>query len=392
MNSVLKSILVIILVCLFIMLPTAAAQAASGTYDIAIGLSNQSADNVYMWIGHGKPQDQKEYATPGGILLKYAGLRYTKTDPLNNYYYDDNLLVNAMKFGDFSPYPTLVSQTFAIKGYVSTIAVVYTNDGTLELKVTYAESLETPTAAPATTPTTTPTLEDSGVRFSGLNGQVELADGDGKNPHLAKLNTIIPVYGRIIVDEDSSCILSFADMSTFVLKGPAEIIVSKPPEKDSKVSLVRGAIWANVKKVFREGSMDIEMNQAVAGIKGTTFILEQNEDGSSVLKVIEGMVEYTSKAYGAVVTLTDGQTITGTRDGFGRIETFDVAAETGAWDALRAKTEAATPIADTPVDALATLLRDGSSFPVIPVVIGAGVVVIVLIGIGIARSGKKKQR
>ena len=39
----------------------------------------------------------------------------------------------------------------------------------------------------------------------------------------------------------------------------------------------------------------MEMNQAVCGIKGTTFVAEVKKDGTSTLKVIEGTVGFTAK-------------------------------------------------------------------------------------------------
>src|SRR3990172_2278351 len=122
---------------------------------------------------------------------------------------------------------------------------------------------------------------DSGARVSGVTGQVEIHyPGDPEDEwHLIKLDTVIPPLARIKTDEDSSIIIGFTDMSTFVMKPETQIIVTTPPEKDSKLKLVAGNIWANVKKLIKDGSMEVEMNQAVAGIKGTTFILE--ETGSS---------------------------------------------------------------------------------------------------------------
>ena len=73
------------------------------------------------------------------------------------------------------------------------------------------------------------TLVDSGARFSGISGQVEIRhEGAGeKDRKIAKIDT--PLYERdhIRTDEDATCILSFADMSTFVLKPESEIVLAK---------------------------------------------------------------------------------------------------------------------------------------------------------------------
>ena len=93
-------------------------------------------------------------------------------------------------------------------------------------------------------------------------------------------------------------------------------------EHKSKIMMVAGNVWTNLKKMWTDGSMEIEMNQAVAGIKGTTLICEE-ANGVSTLKVLEGTVEFTSKATGEAVCQwrTDGQR---DEDGLGEIKPFDI--------------------------------------------------------------------
>lgn len=148
---------------------------------------------------------------------------------------------------------------------------------------------------------------DSGVRFSGLNGQVEVAPGaDDTAWSLAKMNTVLNVHDHVKTDEDSSAVLSFADMSTFVLKAESEIIISSPPDKDSKVTVERGSIWVNVKKMVKDGSMDIEMNQAVAGIKGTNITC--STDGTEDrIQVLRGMAAVLIKASQETVMVREGE-------------------------------------------------------------------------------------
>ncbi len=79
----------------------------------------------------------------------------------------------------------------------------------------------------------------------------------------------LPVGTRIRTKDDSSCALSFGDLSTFVLKSNSEVIIKSPPERDSKFDILVGNVWVNIKRMFKEGSMEIEMNNASAGIRGT---------------------------------------------------------------------------------------------------------------------------
>jgi len=169
---------------------------------------------------------------------------------------------------------------------------------------------------------------DSGARFAGLTGQVDIIF-NGKR-RAAKMGDVIPVSAVIVTEEDSSAIISFIDMSNFVVKPETNIIVSAPPEKDSKLKLVAGKIWANVKKMLKDGTMEIEMNQGVAGIKGTTFVCEE-KNGISVLKVIDGTVDFKSKTNGNIVKVNAGEMIEATTNGLSEIAKFDIAEESESW-------------------------------------------------------------
>ena len=195
-------------------------------------------------------------------------------------------------------------------------------------------------------PTSTMTFPDSGARFSDLSGQVEICVPCGLKPNgdydycdeiyeWAELDTVLPEGTMVRTAEKSTAILSFADMTTFIQKPETTIILSKPAEKDSQFKLLAGNLWVNVKKMLKDGSMDIEMSQAVAGIKGTTFVLE--DDGTtSTLKVIEGTVEFTARADGETQFVSAGSMLSADAHGLGELQAFDLAAESAAWSQVEA--------------------------------------------------------
>jgi len=187
---------------------------------------------------------------------------------------------------------------------------------------------------PAPPPPEFPDLKDSGARFSSLNGEVEIYhDGPPKSRRkFVKLNAVIYVGDHIVTGSDSTAIIGFADLSTYLMKPESEIVVTTPPERESKIKLVAGNIWLNIKKMIKDGTMEVEMSQAVTGIKGTKLILESNDDYSTV-KVTEGTVELTSKG-GESVWLSAGETATVTIEGIGPVRKFSVAAETALWQSL----------------------------------------------------------
>ena len=195
---------------------------------------------------------------------------------------------------------------------------------------------ETPTAMPG--PTGKPCV-DAGTRFSSLSGQVEVrhdwVDAAQKNWDLAKMNTVLCVDDHVKTAEDSTAIIGWADLSTFLLKPESEIVCSSPPSHDSKIGLVLGNIWVNVKKMVKDGTMEVDMSQAVAGIKGTTFVLGETGTAST-LKVLEGTVAFTAKASGQTVAVSAGQTVQADKAGLSAVTSFDVTAESADWAKLGA--------------------------------------------------------
>lgn len=191
------------------------------------------------------------------------------------------------------------------------------------------------TAAPVPH-TTTIDPNDSGCRFSGLKGQIEVMFPGSDEWKLAKMDMVIPVGTHIKTQEDSTAILSFRDQSVFVLKPESEVIVTTPPGPQSKFILVAGQTWANIKRIVKDGEFEIEMNQAVAGIKGTTFVAEVKKDGTSTLKVIEGKVEFTAKADGKKIMVNGGTMVSADKTGLGTPVTFDTAQETSVWEKVKA--------------------------------------------------------
>ncbi|MFA6250808.1 MAG: FecR family protein [Candidatus Shapirobacteria bacterium] len=173
---------------------------------------------------------------------------------------------------------------------------------------------------------------DSGIRMSDVSGQVEIAcPPDLEAWDVLKMGRVLYVDCHIKTGEDSKAVISFPDMTTFEMKPESEIVLDTPPEKDSKLKLLAGNIWANVKKMVKDGTMEVHMGQAVAGIKGTTFVLEEGEN-SSTLKVIEGVVSFKSKVTNDEKTVNAGEMLVATNIGLGEVNKFNVAEETSRWE------------------------------------------------------------
>lgn len=172
---------------------------------------------------------------------------------------------------------------------------------------------------------------DSGIRFSDLSGEVQVRPGDDRLAwDFAELDMVL-YHGDVIrVKRDSQMIISLPDMTTFVLRGPAEIVLNLYDEEESKLLLLAGKVITNLKKMIKDGSLDVEMGQAIAGARGTTYVME--EDGfTSTLKVLEGTVSFKPNN-GEELLITDGQMVSATDGVAGEITSFSIEEELSDWD------------------------------------------------------------
>jgi len=167
-------------------------------------------------------------------------------------------------------------------------------------------------------------LTDSGVKISDIDGQAEIAcppNFDAWN--VLKKNMVIYNHCHLKTGEDSTIELSFINTGAFKIKSETEIVINESKKEVTKIQLLAGNIWANVKKMVKDGTMEVHGSQAVAGIKGTIF--EMTETGeSTTLKVIEGEVELKDKADGKTETVRTGEALSVDLKGFGEKTKFEI--------------------------------------------------------------------
>jgi len=166
--------------------------------------------------------------------------------------------------------------------------------------------------------------------FSDLYGEVLIRHGDDPlGWELAKLDTVIYEGDVIWVSYNSGAVISNPD-GQLRLKDEVSVMAENR-WTESKITLLFGKVVANLKKMWREGGvMNVEMSQAVAGIKGTTFILE--EDGTtSTVKVLEGTVEVTPRG-GEPVTVSAEEVLSIVDGVVGEVKPLPLSEELSNWD------------------------------------------------------------
>ena len=152
---------------------------------------------------------------------------------------------------------------------------------------------------------------DSHIRFNDFYGEVKIRPDcwEDDSYELVDLDTEIYECDRIKTEEESGAILGLEDMSTYVIKPESILIIHTQEEKVSRIKMIMGCIWGNIKKMMDGKTLDSEMSECVAGILGTIFALEESSQGSKVW-VFAGKVEVTNKKTGKKTTLNAGQNIT----------------------------------------------------------------------------------
>jgi hypothetical protein len=180
--------------------------------------------------------------------------------------------------------------------------------------------------------------EDSGARFSDISGEVSIRAGNNEEAwRNVELETVLMVDDHIQTGPNSTCIISFADMTTFVMKPQSEIILSSSAAKDTMVKVLAGNLWINIKKMMKDGSIEIECSQAVAGIKGTILILSDTGTETTI-KVIDGTVQFELLDSSKSVMVNKGESVTASQNGLSEKTTFEPAEEEKSWEAIGAIT------------------------------------------------------
>lgn len=154
---------------------------------------------------------------------------------------------------------------------------------------------------------------DSKVRFNDLYGEVSIRPNDDEDDayEYAELDTIIYENDRIRTKEDSGAILGLEDMSTFVLKPESILVIYSKEANVTKMEMLAGRIWGNIKKMSEGESFGFEMTQCVAGIKGTIVGLSQSRDGFiNKIYVVNGSLEVYSKPTNTTHLISAGQSLT----------------------------------------------------------------------------------
>ncbi len=147
--------------------------------------------------------------------------------------------------------------------------------------------------------------EDAAV-VTRLDGQAHVYSKGQKKGRPLHKNDVIKKDQEIKVGERSrielrfpdGTVMRFAERST--VKMDDIIYDAKSKDKKVRVDMTGGKLWANVKKlVTTDSKVEVKTVNAVAGVRGTTYQVNVDEDNSAMVKVYDGSVYVDGKKPGA---------------------------------------------------------------------------------------------
>ncbi len=155
--------------------------------------------------------------------------------------------------------------------------------------------------------------DDTGARFLSVSGTVEICHATASRAWVAGTgNGVLNVGDHVRTAKNSSAIIGFSTFSTFVLKPESEIVIDHLSPGNTRVQLVDGHIWANVKRMAADGALAISMDSAVANITGTNITCGSSRNGgveTDTITTLRGEADVTVRNTGEHYAVTEGQQI-----------------------------------------------------------------------------------
>jgi len=139
--------------------------------------------------------------------------------------------------------------------------------------------------------------DDSAAVVTRLDGKASVFTKGGKTGKPLKKSDKLMKGQEVKVGEKSrielkypdGTVMRFAELST--IKIDDITYDSKTQSKKVKVDLGGGKVWANVKKlVTADSKVEVKTVNAVAGVRGTVYRVNVDEDNSATVKVYDGTV------------------------------------------------------------------------------------------------------
>ena len=143
-----------------------------------------------------------------------------------------------------------------------------------------------------------------------VSGEVNLRKAGKSDVGPLKFGTPLDDGDWIRTENDGYAVLIFADdKSQIKLKADTEVVINGKRDAESSISkritMEIGEVFAKVDK--QRGSLEVATPTSVASVKGTEFWVLVQEDGTTVILTLEGLVELMNRISGAIVNVSVGE-------------------------------------------------------------------------------------
>lgn len=136
-----------------------------------------------------------------------------------------------------------------------------------------------------------------------LSAVVVFAVGDSKIQHAdqteekAQLGALLKTGDNVVTGDNGKVDIQFADGSSIRISPKSAIDFAKLSQDnagttDTQIALVSGKVFAKVNKAKKEDNFTVVTPTAIAGVRGTSFIVETAEGKPAKVKVVEGAVAF----------------------------------------------------------------------------------------------------
>lgn len=111
----------------------------------------------------------------------------------------------------------------------------------------------------------------------------------------ARINMILYEGDRLWVRDNSFAILTFSDKSILRVFPNSQVDIAKLlKEREKEISIFRlivGKLWITVERALSIGErVEVQTSMVVAGVRGTSWVMEVKRDSRSIVSVLKGMV------------------------------------------------------------------------------------------------------
>ncbi len=130
-----------------------------------------------------------------------------------------------------------------------------------------------------------------------IQGNARVFDDDSKTGRELKKGDRLKKNHEVKIAEKSRLEIRFPDGTVMRFAAKTRVKMNelafnkKTDSKNVKVGLSIGKLWANVKKLMTSDSaVEVKTSNAVAGVRGTVYRVNVEEDNSALVKVYDGSV------------------------------------------------------------------------------------------------------